>query len=113
MHAYRCHLSCLRNWNSVLVDTLNDDRSKVTVSVRTEHHLLLKLDNTPQNSTTQNETNAPAEETRVNDELRSNLSLHWKLGTLVHERLYILILLWQYAKEVPKLVSARGLQVRH
>lgn len=76
VYAYRCHLTCLLNWHSVLVYTLDDDWSEITVSVRTEHHLLLKLDNTPEDSTAQNEANSSAEETRVNNELGVDLSLH-------------------------------------
>jgi hypothetical protein len=85
MYTYRCHLTCLSYWHSILVDTLDYYWSKVTVSVRTKHHLLLQLDDTPQDGTAQNETNTSAKESRVNYELCVDFSLDWQFRLLVRE----------------------------
>ena len=93
------------------MDTLDDYWSEISVSVWTEHHLLLKLDGTPQDGTAQNETDTSAEETRVNNKLGSHLSLHWYFRSLLHKWLGILVLLRQYAKEISEHVSTSGFQV--
>mmetsp|Transcript_33039 Transcript_33039/g.50630 ORF Transcript_33039/g.50630 Transcript_33039/m.50630 type:complete len:322 (-) Transcript_33039:394-1359(-) len=69
------HGTGLRDVHSVLVDALHRNRSEVSVPVGSEHHLLTDLHSASQNSASEDEADALREISRVNDELRSYLSL--------------------------------------
>ena len=93
VHADGSHLACLLDWYTVLVDALDRDRAEISVAVRTEHHLLVDLDATTEDGTTQDQAYTSANELGVHNELGGDISLSGCLNHIIISKALDAILL--------------------
>ena len=68
VHANRRHLAGLSDFDSVLVDALDNDWLEVALPIRPKHHVLVQLNLALEHGTTEDQANTLAEVARVNDE---------------------------------------------